>query len=291
MVVSRPTRGSAILNHTSSAFRVLADVVAYRLRKREGGNLLTSITLALALATPIGDVAYRLVFGVVLNVFIYLLNDCIDVRIDLIASGRDTERTARLQEHIREAWAMVVFLGASLAVLGAVHSVGLLVTFVANATLIAVYSRWLKRLPVLDILAMAGWGLTMATVGFPLDSLAGWRFAGLLAILCAVTEVVQVVRDRSSDRRAGLRTTAVVLGIGPTVWIGRGLILVAAAYTFLVLNPIIGVGFLSALIVPIDESTAVQAWDRLRIIFGLAWIGLLVCFRFDIGAGGWLMVG
>jgi 4-hydroxybenzoate polyprenyltransferase len=270
---------------------VLADVVAYRLRKREGGNLFTSITLALALATPIGDVAYRLVFGVVLNVFIYLLNDCIDVRIDLIASGRDVERTGWLHEHIREAWAMVVFLGASLAVIGAAHSVGLLVTFVANAALIAVYSRWLKRLPVVDILAMAGWGLTMATVGFPLDSLAGWHFAGLLAILCAVTEVVQVVRDRSSDRRAGLRTTAVVLGIGPTVWIGRGLILMAAVYTFLMLNKIVAVVLLSALIIPLGESNAVQAWDRFRMIFGLVWLALLVCFRFDIGTGGWLVAG
>jgi 4-hydroxybenzoate polyprenyltransferase len=291
MVVSRRTGGPAILKHTRSAIHVLADVATYRLSKREGGNLVTSITLALALALPIGDVAYRLVFGVLLNLFVYLLNDCIDVRIDLIASGRDIERTGRLHEHIREAWVMVTLLGAFLAVLGAVHSVGLFVTFVANAALIAAYSRWLKQLPVVDILAMAGWGLFMATVGFPLDSVAGWRFAGLLAILCAATEVVQVVRDCSSDRRAGLRTTAVVLGPSPTVWIGRGLILVAAAYTFLVLNPIIAVGLLSALIVPIDESTAIQAWDRLRIIFGLAWIALLVCFRLDVGAGGWLVFG
>ena len=133
--------------------------------------------------------------------------------------------------------------------------------------------------------------LALAMVGFPLDSRAGWRFAALLAILCAVTEVVQIVRDRSSDRRAGLRTTAVVLGIGPTVWIGRGLIFAAAGYTFLMLNPIVAVGLLPALFVPLDESNANRSWDRLRLIFGLVWLTLLVCFRFDLGPSGWLMGG
>jgi len=280
-----------ILRRTTSAFRLLADSATYRVSRREGGNLVTSMTLALALALPIGDVTYRLLFGILLNLFVYLLNDCIDVRIDLVASGRDVERTRRLHEHISEGWAMVIVLGAPLAVLGAVHSVGLLVTFVINAVLIAAYSRWLKRLPVVDILAMAGWGLAMAMVGFPLDLSAGWRFAVLLAILCAVTEVVQVVRDFSSDRRAGLRTTAVVLGIGPTVWIGRGLIFVAAAYTFLALNPIVAVALLLASLVPLDESNAVRSWDRLRIIFGLAWLTLLICHRFDLGPGGWLVGG
>jgi 4-hydroxybenzoate polyprenyltransferase len=280
-----------MLGRATVASRLLADTATYRLSNREGGNLATSMTLALALALPIGDVAYRLLFGIVLNLFTYLLNDCIDVRIDLVASGRDVERTRRLHDHIRVGWAMVMMLGAMLVVLGALHSVGLLVTFVVNAVLITAYSRWLKRLPVIDILAMAGWGLAMAMVGFPLDSRAGWRFAALLAILCAVTEVVQVVRDRSSDRRAGLRTTAVVLGIGPTVWIGRGLIFAAAVYTFLMLNPIVAVGLLPALFVPLDESNANRSWDRLRLIFGLVWLTLLVCFRFDLGPSGWLMGG
>lgn len=272
-----------------SAIRLLADTATYRLKKREGGNLATSMTLALALALPIGDVAYRLLFGVVLNLFVYLMNDCIDVQIDLAAPGRDAERTWRLHEHIREGWAMVMMLGTLLVVLGAVHSVGLLATFVVNAVLIAAYSRWLKRLPMVDILAMAVWGVAMAMVGFPLDSCAGWRFAGLLAILCAVTEVVQVVRDLPSDREAGLRTTAVVLGIGPTVAIGRVLMLAATIYTYLMLNQIVAVGFLLAMLVPLDQPDATRSWDRLRVIFGIVWLVLLIGYRFDIGSGGWLV--
>lgn len=275
----------------ASAARLLADSAVYRVSRREGANLFASMTLALALALPIGDVAYRLVFGVLLNLFVYLLNDCIDVRIDLVASGRDVERTRHLHEHIREGWAVVLILGALLAVLGAVHSAGLLAAFAANTFLIAVYSRWLKRLPVVDILAMAGWGLAMAMVGFPLASVAGWRYAGLLAILCAVTEAVQIVRDVSSDRRAGLRTTAVALGVGPTVWIARGLIVAAAGYTFLMLDSIVAWALLPALIVPLDESGAVRSWDRFRLIFGGVWIALLIGLRFHLGPGGWLIAG
>ncbi len=280
-----------MLFRASAGFRVLADSAVFRLRKREGGNLATSMTLALALALPIGDVAYRFLFGIVLNLFVYLLNDCSDVRIDLVAMGREIERTRYLYEHIREGWAMVVMLGAFLAVLGAMHSIGLLVTFVINAVLVASYSLWLKRLPVVDILAMVGWGVAMAMVGFPLDSHAGWRFAGLLAILCAITEVVQVIRDAPSDGRSGLRTSAVVLGIGPTVWIGRVLICAAVVYTFLMLQPIVAVGFLLALLVPLEERNAARSWDQLRVIFGLVWLALLVCFRFDIGPSGWLTGG
>jgi len=292
MLTPTTTRRSALSTRfrVFGAFRVAADGATYRLQKREGGNLATSTTLALALALPIGDVAYRLLFGIVLNLFVYLLNDCIDVRIDLIAPGRDVARTRFLHEHIREGWAVVVMLGTLLAALGAMHSVGLFVTFVVNAVLIAVYSRWLKRMPVVDILAMAGWGGAMAMVGFPLDSNAGWRFAGLLAILCAVTEVVQVIRDSSSDRRAGLRTSAVVLGIGPTVAMGRVLMSAAFFYTFLMLNQIVAVGLLLALLVSLDQHDATRSWDRLRVIFGIVWLALLVCFRFDIGPGGWLMI-
>jgi hypothetical protein len=51
------------------------------------------------------------------------------------------------------------------------------------------------------------------------------------------------------------------------------------------------VALLPALLVPLDESNAVRAWDRLRIIFGLAWLALLICYRFDLGPSGWLVGG
>jgi 4-hydroxybenzoate polyprenyltransferase len=275
----------------AAALRIVADAAVYRLRKREGANLGTSMTLALALALPITDIAYRFGFGVLLNLFVYLLNDCFDVRLDLAAPGRDSQRTQFLHDHIGAGWAMVGLLAVTLGVSGWLHSTGLLVAFVANGVLITAYSRVLKRLPLVDLVAMVGWGVTMAMVGFPIESLDGWRFAGLLAILCAVTEAIQVIRDSESDQQAGLRTTAVVLGVGPTVWVARALILGACVYTCLVLHTLIGLVFLCALVVPIRAASAARSWDLLRLVLGPTWLLLLAAHRFGGTWTSWLVVG
>ncbi|MBW2457869.1 MAG: UbiA family prenyltransferase [Deltaproteobacteria bacterium] len=275
----------------TAAFRIVADAAVYRLRKREGANLVTSMTLAVALSLPVSDIAYRCLFGVLLNLFVYLLNDCFDVRLDLAAPGRDTERTQFLSEHIGAGWAMVAALAVALGVIGWHHSTGLLVAFVANAALITAYSRVLKRWPVVDLVAMIGWGVTMALVGFPIDSLDGWRFAGLLAILCAVTEAIQVIRDADSDQRAGLRTTAVVLGVDATAWVARALIVGACVYAGLVLNTFLGVLFLVALLVPLRAANAARSWDWFRLVLGPTWLLLLAAYRFGGSWTSWLQLG
>ena len=273
-----------LFDHAHAALRVVSDVAVYRIRKREMGNLVTSMTLAVALALPIEDLAHRLGFGLVLNLFVYLLNDCIDVKLDLAAEGRDAERTRFLQRHIAAGWVMVVALGVVAAGVAALHSSGLVVAFAATAVLIAAYSKWLKRLPLLDVLAMVGWGVTMAMVGFALDSVEGWRFAGLAGLLCGVTEAVQVIRDVDSDRAAGLRTTAVFLGVRSTAWLARALMLAACVYSCLLLY--VGAILLLALPVPLSGERTNRSWDMLRLIFGSAWLALLAVYRFGGGLAG-----
>jgi len=275
----------------TAPFRIVADAAAYRIRKREGANLATSMTLAVALSLPVTDIAYRCVFGVLFNLFVYLLNDCFDVQLDLAAPGRDSQRTQFLHDHLGAGWTMVALLAIILGVTGWHHSTGLVVAFVANAVLIAAYSRVLKRLPLVDLVAMVGWGVTMALVGFPIESLDGWRFAGLLAILCAVTEAIQVIRDAASDQQAGLRTTAVVLGVGPTVWVARALMVGACVYTCLVLHTLLGLIFLCALLVPIRAASAARSWDLLRLVLGPTWLLLLAAHRFGGSWLSWLVVG
>ncbi len=262
-----------------AAWRVVADVAIYRLRKREGGNLVTSLTLAVALALPFRDVCARALFGAALNLFVYLVNDCFDVGIDLRAPGRDSERTKFLAAHLVEAWGAVWALGAALVVAGAMHSRGLLVTAVLNVAVIVAYSRWLKHRPLLDLVAMGAWGLSMAMVGFPLDRADGWRLAGLLGLLSVVTEAVQVLRDEPSDRAAQVRTTAVVLGPSATAWIARTLVVGAAVYAATMLHPAGAVLALGAF-VSFEPSRAAASWDRLRVLFGVTWLVLLAFHRF-----------
>lgn len=258
-----------------AAVRIVADTAAYRLQKREAGNLVTSMTLAAALRLPAWDLAVRLVFGALLNLWVYLVNDLLDVDIDLRAPGRDQGRVQFLADNVRVGWGVTVVLSLLLLGMGAVHSPGLVVAFVSTALIILAYTRVLKHHPVADLLAMTAWGLSMALVGFPLSSAAGLRFAGMLGILCTITEAIQVIRDFESDRAAGVRTTAVVFGTVATAWIARALIVAAAAYGALVLSRLASGVFLLALFVPLTNAPAARSWDGLRVVFGLGWLLLL----------------
>lgn len=258
-----------------AALRIVADTARYRLEKREMGNLVTSMTLALALRLAPGDLAYRFGFGALLNVWVYLVNDCFDVELDLRAGDRVRERTRFLAAHRRVGVATSIALGAVLLALGFLHDTGLALSFAFTALVIVAYSGWLKRRPIVDLASMAAWGFSMAMVGFPLDSPAGPRFAILLALLCAVTEALQVIRDERSDAASGIRTTAVVLGPAATALVARALVLASAAYAVLFLHRFIGAALLVALPVSLRPERVDRSWDLLRVVFGLTWLALL----------------
>lgn len=264
---------------TGAALRIAADVAIYRLRKREAGNLVTSLTLAVALALPWRDVAWRAAFGALLNLFVYLVNDCFDVGIDLQSPGRDNARTRFLAEHITVAWGLAAALAVALVVMGALHGAGLALTALVNIAVIVLYSGALKHRPFADLSAMGAWGVSMAMVGFPLGSADGWRFASLLGVLCMVTEAVQTLRDVSSDRAAGVKTTAVALGADATGWIARSLIALAAVLAATQLHPV-GALLALGLFVPLSPERANASWDVLRVLFGLTWLALLAAYRF-----------
>ncbi len=270
------------------AWKILADSAGYRIKKREAANLFTSITLAVALSLPWGDVAYRLLFGAVLNVWVYLLNDCFDVDVDVKAEGRDHARARFLADHRNIGFLTCAALVAILGVMAALHSAGLVVALVSTVVVIVAYSAWLKRRPYVDILSMAGWGLSMAFVGFPLDSSAGWRFAGLLVCLCMVTEAVQVLRDEPSDRLAGVRTTAVVAGPKATTILAKVLMAASAAYAALFLHRYVGLALLLGILVPLGVERASRSWDALRVLFGLVWLSLLALYFVTGELSGWL---
>lgn len=266
---------SSVVPRLSDAVRIVADTTIYRLRKREMGNLVTSVTLALALRLPLADVAHRAAFGFLLNVFVYLVNDLLDVEIDQQAAGRDVARTRFLADHLPAGvLGAALVLGASGAA-AALHGRGLLIVLAINVVVIVAYSRWLKRHPFVDILSMATWGASMALVGCPLDDVVGLKLVGLLGILSMVTEGVQVIRDAESDARVGVRTTAVALGVLRTAMATRALVILASAYATLFLNMAVGPVLLLALIPKLDTERADRSWDLFRMLFGGCWLAIL----------------
>jgi 4-hydroxybenzoate polyprenyltransferase len=178
---------------------------------------------------------------------------------------------------------------AALVALGLFWSRGLLVALVLGGGTCWAYSSWLKRMPVVDHLAIVVWGLAMPLVGFPLDRAAGWVLAVQLGLFAGVFESVQVVRDRAGDAEAGARTTAVVLGVGATRTLARGLILASALYTALVLHPLCGLLAASAAFLRLDEAGAARYWNQVRLVFGSTWLATCAWLFFHGRSAGLLV--
>jgi 4-hydroxybenzoate polyprenyltransferase len=265
--------------------RIVANVVSYRLRRLEMANLAAAASIAVVLRLPPAEVLARVAFAFLLNILVYLNNDYVDVEIDLRSADKDAAKSRFLAAHRREAmqaqWALVVLLGA----FAAGYDPGLFVPLIAGGGVCAWYSARLKNRPLVDILAMMVWGVTMPLVGSPLDRVEGWALALQLGLFSGVFESIQVMRDADEDAVGGLRTTAVVLGKERTLWLARALMVACTAYALMVMGqPLAAAVSVLALLLPFANDRIAGYWTRVKLVYGVAW--LLICGTVLFGAGG-----
>ena len=225
-----------------------------------------------ALNLPLPDILYRGVFALLLNIYAYLINDYCDVEIDLASSDKDRGKTVFLRNHRKAAKTALLFLALVLGIAGILHSPILFVCFLANTVIVYSYSVWFKGMPYLDVVAMIACGITMSLAAIPQNSVIAYKYLGVLGLICAAFEVVQVIRDEPADRQAGINTTAVRLGPFRARLIFVFLTLSVAAYAYFLIHSLAGFLFLLALAVPLSSKKASRAWDILRLIFGAAWL-------------------
>ena len=258
-----------------AVFRVIWNSFAYRLRMREANNLAVSLSMMVAFALPPGDLIYRTLFALVLNIYAYLINDTCDIEVDVASASKKLRQAEYLAAH-RSA-ALAALLGLAALLLGAAlwHSWLLLLAFVSNTVIIGAYSLWLKRVPFADLLLMALAGGSMTLVGITTDP-QSWRLIGLLCLFSASYETIQVIRDEPEDRAQGVRTTAVLLGATRAAWIFRLIMVCAAIYGVLLLKSWIPAGLVLTLALPLSPERAARSWDLVRLVGGVVWLGLLV---------------
>lgn len=260
----------------AAAFKIVASVVAYRLRKLEMANLAAAGSIAVVLHLAWSEVVLRCVFAFGLNVLVYLNNDHFDVADDLRAGGKDAVKSRFLADNMPAARAAQVILVAALGAFAvALSGAGLLVPLVCGAGICVWYSAQLKRMPYVDILSMMIWGVSMPLCGAPLRSVLGLSLALQLGLFSGVFEVIQVLRDRHEDAQQHVRTTAVVLGVPRTVMLGRVLMIVTSVYALLVMHPIAALISSAALLVPFREHAVERYWTRVKLVYGVAW--LVIC--------------
>jgi 4-hydroxybenzoate polyprenyltransferase len=276
---SPATRSASLGHEWHVGFRIVAEVIAFRLRRLEMANLAGAASIGFVVGLSWAELLYRTAFAFLLNALVYLNNDYLDVAADLRSAERDAPKTRYLAQHLDAALGAQVGLVGLLAAAALAFDAGLLVPLVVGGGTCLWYSRRLKRLPFADVAAMGLWGLAMPLCGFPLDNALGWSLAVQLAFFAAVFESIQVMRDAEHDGAAGLRTTGVVLGRDGTSRLARALIALAAVYAALVLQPLAAVLVACALFVPLGEPPVERQWTRVKLLFGLAW--LVIC--------GWLV--
>jgi len=263
-----------------NALKIAFESFHYRVAKHEANNLLATVSMLVAFRVSGVDLTLRVFFAILLNLVIYLSNDYCDLEVDLRDAKRDGPRTRFMAGH-RGATQLallgeVLLLGACAAAHAALFRTPLLpVVLVVNVTLYHAYSRWLKRIPIVDLLSMTLAGATSTMVGAPAGAV-GWGLLGLLALFSGAYEIVQVIRDVRSDEDQGVRTTAVLLGPRRAAWLFRVIVLFAAVYGVAVVGAWAAGGIALASLLPLDVDRAARSWDITRVVFGLSWLGVLL---------------
>lgn len=258
-----------------AGLRIIAGVVAYRLRKLEMANLAAAGSIAVALHLSIADIVVRTLFNFVLNALVYLNNDYVDIDLDLASADKDADKSRYLAEHKRDALHAQLMLVALLSLAALVYDRGLFVPMITGGGICWWYSASLKRKPGVDILAMIIWGVAMPLCGTPVTNTIGLFMALQLGLFSGVFETIQVMRDADEDAEEGIRTTGVVLGKARSLWLARGLMLTCTAFALLVMQPWAAAVTVLALLIPFSEQRIEQYWTRVKLVYGVSW--LIIC--------------
>ena len=175
--------------------------------------------------------------GLLAHVFIYVLNNVIDLPIDRTDPRRQTTPLVSGRIGADVAWALVIAAGTSALLAAALVKSEAAPYFIAAMTLLAVYDVFGKRLAVpfaMDVIQGLGWA---ALVLWGAD-LVGGPTRATFALVVYVTVYIAFVnavhgglRDLENDRRHGARTTPILLGAtrGPDGCVGVPPILIRYA--------------------------------------------------------------
>ena len=254
--------------------RIIVDVAAYRLRRLEMANLVAAGLIMVALKLSVLEIFVRGLFGALLNLLVYLNNDYIDRDEDLGHAGRDQARTTFLHEHPGAAVRSQLGLLSLLLALALFWGGSLPWALIVGGGVCWAYSAWLKRTPGADIPAMVVWGMAMPSVALPPDTpAAGWYLLGQLGLFSGVFETIQVMRDHDEDERAGVRTSAVALGLPRMKLVLRLMLVAAGAYAGIVYHPLLAIVPLLLAGTKIPEPAKMHFyWNRIRVGLGLVFL-------------------
>src|SRR5262249_12003943 len=167
-------------------------------------------------------------------------------------------------------------LTAILLAIGVLYDPGLRVPLVLGGGICVWYSAQLKRRPFADIPAMMLWGALMPLCGVPLPNRLGGALALQLGLFSGVFEAIPVMGDAEEDAAQAVRTTGVALGKVRTLAATRGLMLLSSAYALACADPLAALVSAAAPLMRFTAGAEARYWTRVKLVYGLAWLVLLL---------------
>jgi len=255
-------------------FRLLADTFVDRLRRLEANTIFTNLLLLLAFHFNVLDFIVRMFVTIYINILAYFINDFIDVDVDLQAQEKNHAKALFIKENKRTAFALIVFMSTFLLVFTLFYSKSVCFGVILVLFVIFIYTDYFKNRAYLDIFGCFLWGMAIPWIAIPDFSMEAIKLIVLLGLFSCCTEIAQCIKDYESDKKYGLKTTPIVLGIPKTFWAARIIYVVAAAYAIFILRQPMGV--LAALPVFFSTSQPItRYWLKLRAVFGTVWLVIM----------------
>ena len=256
-------------------FKLLKDTALDRIRRLEGNTIPGNFLLLIAFHFGALDFIIRMAITLIANLLIYFINDYIDIEVDLANKDKNHSKTLFLKEHKKIALTLILYLSTALIIAAMFYSTSVCLAVVLVLLFEIIYTDNFKKKPIWDILFVGLISAALSWIAIPNFSLLGIQYIVLLFIFGCCFETVQTLKDFEEDKKFGLTTTPVVIGFHRTVYLLKGLYVLATLYAVVVLRELIGV----LLLIPLFFSTRQNMgtyWTRLKFVCGIVWIIMMV---------------
>jgi 4-hydroxybenzoate polyprenyltransferase len=214
-----------------------------------------------------------------LNLLGYFINDFIDVDVDLASENKDHAKALFIKQNKRTAFALIACMSAALIIPTLFYSKSVCFGVIMLLLIVTIYTEHFKNKAYWDVVFIGLWGFALSWLAIPDFSWHGIQLILLLFIFGCCFEGVQTVKDYEDDKKYGLTTTPIVIGIPRTFLLLRILYVFSGIYSILILQELAGI----LLIIPVFFSSRQNMsnyWLKLKITCGIVWIIIMVRLYF-----------
>jgi len=256
-------------------YKLLADTAKDRIIRLEANSIPGNLVLLIAFHFSILDIIIRMAITLYINLLGYFINDYIDVEVDLANKDKDQSKALLIKEHKKTALALILCMSAVLIMATMFYSTHVCLSVVLLLLIVTIYTAKYKNKAFWDIIFIGLWGLALSSIAIPAF---GWQEIQLILLLflfgCSF-ETVQTIKDYEEDKKFGLTTTPIVIGVPKTLLTLRVIYIISTVYALFILREPFGILLLFPLLFKTSQDMSTY-WTKLKISCGIVWLIIMV---------------